>query len=188
MSTIKTIAFVLCILLGAPHVQAHPHQFIDYNVSFNIEGTLLTSVDVHWYVDEMISAWIIGDFNLVPDIEYTGDEYIKYAGEVFYELQKLYYYVIASYKNKPILPQRWQNTKMVVTKDGLLHFSFTLPFNVTLTPGPETVRFLFDDETYYVGFSLKPGKIMVKGTGASAAVITTETDDYAQTIIIRLAK
>lgn len=171
-------------LLYPDYPLCHPHQFVDCGATFLVEDTVFKGVTVDWHVDEMISAWIIDDFRLVPESTYTGEAFTKYVREAFYEVEKNSYFISAAWQDRPLKVYRWTDMKLEVTDQRKLHFSFTIPFDIPVPRTAQTLRFYFVDETIYIAFFILKNKVSIAGTGACYAAYKVTKTQYDDMILV----
>ena len=139
--------FILLLITIAPTLLfSHPHTFMDMkiNVVTNSEG--IEGFEIQWYFDFIFSSetWYECDWDGDGVLNLDEHNYIEYIA--FRNLKNYHYFTTIKFKNKIILPDKYENFRAKMVKETLV-YTYFIPF-VVLDKDITDVSISVYDETF----------------------------------------
>ena len=161
---IKNNKLLIILLLIIPiSIMAHPHMFVEYTAELIFDETGLQGIQTEWTFDEMFS-WQVIDENTNGD-EIVDDE----------EQNKIYQNAFSYLANTGCFAEFWEGFERYQVKevkdfkasikDGMLVYSFYLPWKVQAESEVKMIKFLFNDPSYYCAVTPKKDGVKLIAPG-----------------------
>jgi ABC-type uncharacterized transport system substrate-binding protein len=170
-------------LMNAPRAEAHPHVWIDYDLTVNFDAGHVTSLQMEWSFDEDFTAAVLRDIvgDKKPPKTLAAADVAKIEKNAFSNLKNYDYFthVFVGDGKAGVGAVKGFTAKLNGAK---LLYSFTLALAqpVAAKPGPLGIGIW--DDTYYVDVGPaegKPPKLSGSGSASCKAVII---DDHQHPI------
>lgn len=160
------ILFLALALAAIPLVAAaHPHVFIDAEVTFEVDENGVRGVRQHWLFDEMFTRALLGDLDLpLDDSAPQWSEKIK-SGAFDYLKNSDYFTAAFSGGERLDMPEATE-FEASLRDDNRLIYDFFIPLRV---PAPGMFRLAVYDKEYYADILLKEDAIAYANTSDLAA-------------------
>ncbi|THB66366.1 MAG: DUF1007 family protein [Desulfovibrio sp.] len=138
-------------LLLAPYTaSAHPHVFLEAEVTFVFDDEGLAGIRHRWVFDEMFTATILDIVDLNRNGTIDPDEVSVTQQEAFSNLEN-YDYFMAIHINGERFNVEWvTDFTAEVRDDGKLIYGFLVPCHVAAHSDPKEIKVAVYDETFYV--------------------------------------
>lgn len=150
-----TIIFVLFYAVG---LFAHPHVWIDADVSFSCDKSGKCSADSVWTFDVMFSRLILNDFDIDGDKVFIGVEHKKLKAGMFDNLRHFNYFQNIMCEDDLVYPDGISGFKGSV-KGSKVIYKFRTYYDIS--DCPDGYEFFMYDSTNYTDITLKK----IKGSG-----------------------
>ncbi|MCK5807525.1 DUF1007 family protein [bacterium] len=141
------------ILLFSTLINAHPHLFIDAEITVVFSGKSVKGFIHRWSFDEMFSSSMIAEFDHNKDGKFSLAERAKLKKEAFEYTSEQDYFTHAHIGKKPI-PITTATDFIPSIEKGVLIYRFFTPIP-TLAHTKEKITLQIFDDTYYTSFQLK---------------------------------
>lgn len=150
------------VLLTRPAL-AHPHVFIDAEVSFVFSAETITAIDVVWRFDEFFSAQIVSDFDKNKNRKLDPDEMAELSKQTQKSLKEFTYFTHLKIGEMQPRVTTVEDFHIDLSKD-LVIYQFRVPLPSHLDPRLTAFAVGFYDETYFVDVALDENKsVKVQG-------------------------
>lgn len=146
MKTAWGMKFVMLFLFPL-WLAAHPHIFVDIFFDLKIEEQKLTSVDVHWVLDEMTSMTLLMDYDSDKDGKFNPAETATVKEEGFDHLSEYSYYTHFMIQGKETAIPTPQNFHLTVENNRVV-YHFELPYAIPVEPNMQLQLTCYDPENY----------------------------------------
>jgi ABC-type uncharacterized transport system substrate-binding protein len=123
----KKIIIAVALFL-AVSLQAHPHVFIDYSLSFIFDNSRFQGIQVVWFFDDMYSSNIISDFDKNGSRVFEEEEVEDLRKNAFSNLSQFNYFFDLSINRKIISVKEIRNFSVAIYKNRLV-YSFFIPLS-----------------------------------------------------------
>lgn len=157
------LCLFLFLLCPATTVLAHPHVFVDFNLSFVFDDNGLAGIEQRWVFDEMFTSMVLCDFD--RDRSSSLDE--KETAEI----KKGYFNCLKDYGYFTHVQINGQNFEVEYIKDfsaqvedGKLMYSFLVPCHVSASSDPKEILVSIYDDTYYTDMVPDPNTPSFQGS------------------------
>jgi len=144
----------LLLFVGIFPALAHPHVFINNQMTVLFEAGALQGISFQWTFDDMFSNMILSDY----DPKHTGQfdaARIKALKEgAFDNLENYHYFVAMTIGTKPVTHFKIERFTPSVTGTNKLVYSFFIPLRVAVQAKEQSIRLTVYDDTYFVAFDL----------------------------------
>ncbi|MCK4532230.1 DUF1007 family protein [bacterium] len=142
-------AIILCFLFVSDYVAAHPHVFIDNEITivFNQEG--LAGIKIKWFFDEMFSSMIIHDYDENKNGVFDSVEIEAIKNGAFSNLRKFNYFTRIKIDGKPFIVESAENFS-VSKEDDCVVYNFFIPCKAEAEICHKEVKISVYDDSYYV--------------------------------------
>jgi len=145
---LSTILIVLFVLASLNTSFAHPHVFVDAQLTLVFDAEGLTSFQETWAFDEMFSEFIFEDYDKNKNRQFEKAEIAKIKEEVFDNLKNSGYFHVVTINGKPFKVTDVNNFSVKVSK-GQVVYAFTIPCKQKYTGSPLVIDFSISDPTVY---------------------------------------
>jgi ABC-type uncharacterized transport system substrate-binding protein len=156
--------FIVICVLSNFEVYAHPHVWIDPEITFVFSSERLESIKLRYTFDEMYSAMRFSQFdkNNNGDLEPNENELL--GKEILKEIQEWHYFSHIKHdnQNSSLLIPRTADINM--EEDERLSLTLELPYNIPVTVDYQVVALSVYDENYYYEI-MNPSEGVVKVVG-----------------------
>ena len=150
-------AAIAALTLGAAHgpAQAHPHVWINADVTLVFESKAIRTLEITWAFDDLYSTLIREDFDKNGDGTLDESELAEVARNQLEENLGEFSY----FTHLQIDGERLRVTEVEAFrahfKDELLSFTFRVPLAEPVDPTKTDFAFGLYDEEYYIEFGLR---------------------------------
>lgn len=171
---LRRAALVLAVMVAswASAAQAHPHVWIDANVTFVFEQKMLTGVRLEWTFDEIFSTLVIREHDKNRNKAFEDTEIESVRKEAFVATKEFSYFTHVTVGRDKAQFGDVRDFKAEIVK-GKLVYRFTLPLAQPVDPVTRPVAVRAFDETFYVDIGLTDGE-PVKFSGMSPGLCTSD--------------
>lgn len=158
------LTIIYCLFI-TNYLIAHPHVFIDNDVTivFNQEG--LTGIKIKWIFDEMFSSMITHDYDQNKDGIFDLTEIETIKNEAFSNLRKFNYFTRIKIDEKDFIIETAENFSVCLENNCVI-YDFFIPCKVPVEIFCKEIRIAIYDDSYYVDI-LKLDKDCVRFEGKS---------------------
>lgn len=163
----KFCLFLLLFFVSSP-VYAHPHVFIDNNLTFKFDAEGLAGISVRWTFDEMFSAGIIFDYD-DGDGVFSKQENAILKKENFNNLKEYGYFLDVVIDHTPFTVAFIQDFVATISS-GHLVYCFFVPCHVSANDHIKTVQVGVVDETNFVAITTQQQDVVQQSTDFSYQV------------------
>lgn len=155
---LRRAALLLAVLLAswASAAQAHPHVWIDGNVTFVFDQKMLTGVRLEWTFDDIFSTLVIREHDKNRNKKFEDAEIESVRKEAFVATKEYSYFTHITVGSDKAQIGEARDFKADIVK-GKLVYRFTLPFAQPIDPVALPVAVRAFDETFYVDVGLEDG-------------------------------
>ena len=163
--------------LGSPAAEAHPHVWIDYQLTLEFEHGKVAALGEEWAIDESETALILRDIvGDQPVKALTQDAVAKLEQNAFANLEN-YDYFTHVYVAGAKVGVRTVTDFTARLAGAKLVYDFTVALERPVDLGVGPASFGIYDETYYVDVEPAPGKSpLLVGDGSAACRATVAED------------
>jgi len=175
------LVFCLALVPDAP-AWAHPHVFVDNDVTFVFDKADLAGVRVHWLFDDMFGTMIKEDFDTDGDGKFSPAEAEKVRTGAFDNLKNFDYFTFIEVDGKPFKVSRVSDFRTGF-EDGRLFYDFFVPCPVQGNGSKRTVLLSVHDPEYYADVytpeDAKPALENAQAVQAGAKVFLNAEKTYS---------
>jgi ABC-type uncharacterized transport system substrate-binding protein len=136
--------------------QAHPHVWIDANVTFVFDQKMLTGVRVEWTFDEIFSTLVIREHDKNKNKKFEDSEIESVRRDAFVATREYNYFTHITVAGSKAAIADAADFKADIVK-GKVVYRFTLPLAAPVDPSEKPVIVKAYDETFYVDIGLETG-------------------------------
>jgi ABC-type uncharacterized transport system substrate-binding protein len=153
---VRRLALLLLTLGWAWPAQAHPHVWIDANVTFVFDQKMLTGVRVEWTFDEIFSTLVIREHDKNKNKKFEESEIESVRRDAFVATKEYSYFTHIAVAGSKVAIANATDFKAEIVK-GKVVYRFTLPLAAPVDPSEKAVAVKAYDETFYVDIGLETG-------------------------------
>jgi len=153
---VRLLICLVMLALGAGHLAAHPHIWIDSTLGFEFDRSGISTVRVTWLFDDFYSADMILSFDANRDGELSTAEQRTVRADTFEHLVEVGYFLLVFSGARRVDVGEAQSFSASVT-DGRLAYEFTVPVRVPWAELSDLVVTTFDS-SYFVDFLSEPSQ------------------------------
>jgi ABC-type uncharacterized transport system substrate-binding protein len=164
----RVILWMLVIvgaMVAAPSARAHPHVWIDADVTLQFKDRKIDAMQMTWVFDEIFSESAIGDFDARHTGHLDADELKKLVAQSSKSLRNFSYFTYLDLGGKRQRVTAVDSFTAEV-KGKRLIYHFSVPVTPPVDPHAEAFGFLLYDETYYVDIGITDGHKVAYAGGA----------------------
>lgn len=164
MTYVATLATFLLLVMWAAHASAHPHVWIDVQLSFRFDTSgRIDALFLHWRFDEDYSAYAVAGLDVDGDGTYTKDELVPLVKDVSESLPEYDYFTAVTAGGEPVAFR--PDAVIAAAFDGRsLDLDLLLPLAAPPDPRLAAVEVATYDPTYYVALDLvEQGTVRLDG-------------------------
>ncbi len=147
-----TIIFTI-ILLIQPYISAHPHIFIDADITVVLDKKGLAGIKVQWLFDVMFSEMMLHDFDKNGDRQFNKTEQKIVKEEIFNNLKEYQYFTFIIIDGKKFEVKFVKNFSTII-KNKKMMFEFFIPCHVKIIKTYKKIIFAMYDKSYYTDIAL----------------------------------
>jgi ABC-type uncharacterized transport system substrate-binding protein len=153
--------FPLCLLLsaiaaGPSPAAAHPHVWVDADVTLTFKDRKIDAMQVTWIFDEIFTASAIEDFDSRHTGRLDAEGLKRLVAQSSKSLRNFSYFTYLDVGGKRQRVSAVDDFTAEV-KGKRLVYHFSVPVKPAVDPSQEPFGFLLYDETYYVDIGLAEG-------------------------------
>lgn len=148
------LALVTLMIGCGSAVEAHPHVWIDANLTFVFDQKMLTGVQVEWTFDDIFSTLVIREHDKNHNKKLEPAEIESVRNEAFIATKDYGYFTHISLGGKKAQTGEARDFTAEIVK-GKLVYRFTLPLAQPVDPVATGVSVLTYDESFYVDVGLE---------------------------------
>lgn len=176
----------LPLLLAAASAQAHPHVWVDYELTTLFDHGRITALRQDWSFDEDFTASVLSDVlkrhNGAAMVEgsFTPGETSRLQQTAFANLKNFGYFTHVWLAGKPVALAKEVTGFQARLSDSRLYYTFTLALNTPADPHAGPVSIGIWDDSYYVDVGpAKTAKPRLEGEGAAGCKsVLSEDHDH----------
>jgi ABC-type uncharacterized transport system substrate-binding protein len=172
---------VIALLIGAPFRQAdaHPHVWVLYGLSLEMQNRTAVAIDEEWTFTAGFGALMEVDISHYPGNGLlSAPDTATLRRTAFDSLRQVDYFTRVYVHDKPVPlgePQRFT----AAMRDGKLVYSFRRPFTQPVDVSQNPIEIGSWDDEFFVDFEMKKEGIKLVGTKASCRVFYTQDPNHA---------
>ena len=148
-----SITLICVLILSACNLFAHPHVFIDANITFVFTRNGLQGIKAQWIFDEMFSNMVIHDYDKDKNREYSNKELRKLKKEMFSNLKDYDYFSSITIDGREYKVENIEDFSASIAQDRVI-YTFFIPCEVMGSLKKTTITVSMFDRTYYVDIRL----------------------------------
>ncbi|WP_022850938.1 DUF1007 family protein [Limisalsivibrio acetivorans] len=177
--TLQKLALIIVIIMHTALASAHPHVFMDSEVSFVFNEQGVEKLLVHWEFDEMFSSGIIMDYD-DGDRVIDEEERKLIRRDVFENLVHHGYFLRIDI-NGESFPVEFVDMFDVSIKGNRLVYDFSVPLGIPAKGSGSSIDLKVLDSTNYTAIvSLKAKKPTLHSSGFSTTIEYAEPDTWSR--------
>jgi len=151
------------ILSQSWQIKAHPHVFIDTDLTIGFDSTGLGYLKVTFVFDEMFSSDFIANFDTDKNGFFSKEEIKIIQKKAFSNLINYNYFIhIITHKKK--IKFRNVSDFNVYKKEDAIVYTFTLKPDIAINSNNETIKIAPYDQSYYIDVALKKRSLKFENT------------------------
>lgn len=159
----RTFYLAIILFLSVIQAKAHPHLFIDADITISLDSIGIDYLEVSFAFDKMYSNDLISRFDKDKNNCFSNDEIKNIQENAFSNLVNYNYFTHIFYHNKEIKLNSVSDF-MACIKDDVVVYSFKLKPNITISNNTEIIKIAPYDHTYYIDVSLNSDNVVVDNT------------------------
>ncbi|MGC9313834.1 MAG: DUF1007 family protein [Sediminispirochaetaceae bacterium] len=142
------LTVVLLFCLSAAPVNAHPHMFIDTEVTFEFDRDSLKGFWVQWYFDVIFTASIRLDYDYDKDGRFNDGEVRDIEQNAFRNLRNFHYFTSVIREDGMVEVEEVRGFDAWLENDQLV-YRFFVPYRIPLTAETTRLSLIIFDETFF---------------------------------------
>jgi ABC-type uncharacterized transport system substrate-binding protein len=146
------VSIIFCLLAAGP-AGAHPHVFVDYDLTFVLDEQGLTGIEITWLFDEMFSQALLEEGDLDHDRHFDRREIALVKKGAFDNLAKYGYFTRLCIDGQTRSVDQVMNFRAGM-QDERAWYRFFVPCPITASSAWRTVAVTLFDPTIYTDLSL----------------------------------
>jgi ABC-type uncharacterized transport system substrate-binding protein len=154
-------ALILSLLGSKLH--AHPHVWIECQITAEFDAQGLTGFRQHWVLDEMFSASMLPQFDLDKDRVISAEENMLAKREAFDNLKEYSYFTHVRIDGKPFKVQFVKEFRCTLDAANRLVYEFFVPCTVRATSELKTITLGIYDSSFYCDIGYAEGTPKLAG-------------------------
>ncbi len=141
---------VACIILfAAPgKSEAHPHVFMDCELTFVFGDNGLKGIRQDWVFDEMFAAMILGEHDKDSNLKISPEEQESIYNGAFINLRGFNYFTHLKLDGKRLKVEDAEEFRAYIN-EGFLHYEFFLPCKIPFDGKKHRLQTAVFDDSYY---------------------------------------
>lgn len=145
----KRLYFILvfAVLIGGP-IWAHPHMFIDSQVTAVFDQQQLKGFWIEWKFDQMFTASIRMDYDRNRDGQFNDQESRLIEQNAFANLKNYNYFITLSHGGESYRAQQVEGFDAWMENDRLV-YKFFVPYSLTISGSQSNVKLIIFDDTFF---------------------------------------
>ncbi|MFW5714784.1 MAG: DUF1007 family protein [bacterium] len=145
----KRLLFILgfAVLVGGP-MWAHPHMFIDSQVTAVFDQQQLKGFWIEWKFDEMFTSSIRIDYDRNRDGEFNDQETRLIEQNAFANLKNYNYFITITHGDKAYRADQVEKFDAWMEDDRLV-YKFFVPYSLSISGAQSTVKLIIFDDTFF---------------------------------------
>ena len=162
-----TVALLLC--LSAAPVHAHPHMFIDTEVTFEFDREALKGFWIQWYFDVIFTASIRLDYDYDESGQFEAGEVRDIEQSAFQNLRNFHYF-ISVIREDGVHEVGEVSDFDAWLEDDQLVYRFFVPCREPLTAETRQLSLIIFDDTFFCDILFREDNpVHIKGGSYAAA-------------------
>ncbi len=133
---------------------AHPHVFVESSITLVFDDNGLAGFRERWLLDEMFTAFLLGDFDTNANLEFESEESNALKSGAFDNLREFHYFTHILIEGKPCEIQEATSFSVKMSSDGRAIYEFFIPCPVKAESAPRQVIISIFDDTFYCDVTL----------------------------------
>lgn len=158
-------AIILCFLFVTDYVAAHPHVFIDNEITIVFNQEELAGIKIKWFFDEMFSSMLIHDYDENKNGVFESAEIEAVKNGAFSNLEKFNYFTRIKIKGESFIVKLVENFSVSMEENCII-YNFFIPCKVEAENCHKEVKISVYDDSYYVDI-LKLDRDVIKFEGGT---------------------
>ncbi len=149
----RTLLAVLALFVAPTLCAAHPHAFIEAQLTFRFDEDGLAGFEQRWRMDPMLSATLLDMVDMDRDQRLSAEEHAQLEEISMGSLRDFSYFTFARLDGAVFEAGVHENFRAHV-EDGSIIYEFFIPCRVVAVDGPRTVKAAVYDPTFYTFVAL----------------------------------
>jgi len=141
------VSLLLALGLGIP-AAAHPHMFIDSQVTAVFDEQELRGFWIKWKFDQMFTASIRLDYDRNRDGQFNDQEARIIEQNAFANLKNYHYFITLSHGNESYQVDRVEQFDAWMEGDRLA-YKFFVPYPLSISAADNRVKLVIFDDTFF---------------------------------------
>ncbi len=141
------IILVFAVLIVGP-IWAHPHMFIDSQVTAVFDQQQLKGFWIEWKFDQMFTASIRMDYDRNRDGQFNDQETRLIEQNAFANLKNYNYFITLSHGDESYRAQQVEGFDAWMENDRLV-YKFFVPYSLTISGSQSNVKLIIFDDTFF---------------------------------------
>lgn len=163
------LTVVLLFCLSAAPVHAHPHMFIDTEVTFEFDQDELKGFWIQWYFDVIFTASIRLDYDYDKDGRFDDGEVRDIEQNAFRNLRNFHYFTSVIREDGMVEVEEVRGFDAWLENDQLV-YRFFVPCRTPLTAETRRLSLIIFDDTFFCDILyLEDSPVHIKGGSYAAA-------------------
>ena len=165
------------LLLCLPYLSfAHPHMFVDVDMTLTMKENQVQKAAISWTFDDMNSQILLMDYDKNRDGKFDEKEALFFKGEVFDKLGDYEYYTHIMIDGKKVLiDKRHSDFHLSFEKN---HFIVHYTVSLADVAQKKSVEFGFWDKEFFSSFDIEEKSVHFKGQKLPLMIDDIEEDIY----------
>ena len=159
--TLVLTLLTLCLTFPG-QAAAHPHVFVETEIKIELNDKGLKGLWQEWTYDEFQSSWIIDLYNVEEQGQLSEAELNRLYRETFANLKNHDFFTRIILDEEKIPATEIDNFQVDV-KDGLVTYSFFVPFELEIDRNQQELFILVYDENFFCRVFFPPEEISFTG-------------------------
>ena len=139
---------VLAVLCIPGPLRAHPHVFIEQQLTIVFDELGLAGIHARWMFDEMFSAMIAADHDKNKNQSLEPEEISEIKAKAFSYISAYHYYFTVSIDGTPFMVNHITDFSADLDR-GRLSYEFFIPCQAAAAATPKTLKVATYDPEYY---------------------------------------
>lgn len=173
------LALVIPVLLRPLPAAAHPHVWVNAQVTVVYDNGRITGLKHRWQFDEMYSTMAIQGLDANNDGIYSREELAELTKVNMEGLKEFNYFTVVKLGDDKLRVKEPTDAYLEVDKQGVLTLVYTLPLAEPVLADAKGFTFAVYDATFFIAFELtgaEPVKLSGAPTGCKVDLSGSEKE------------